>query len=158
MKRFAWLWGTLLGAVLFPLLMVACSYIVSNYLPRPVVVGTTISVGPFSPSIFWSYLSKITREFGLWSGGLSYCGVLLWTGKRSLKWRLLSMGVGTGTVSYLVWKLWKYGHAFSLGRADLDSWVHYVYVATLAPLLLAALLLVFLALLMRSSPTSSTKS
>jgi hypothetical protein len=155
MKRFAWLWGALLGFVLFPLLMIACTYIVSNYLPRPAPVGTTIIVAPPSSSILLPYLSKIARDFGMWSAGLGCCGAMLWTGKRSLQWRLLSTLVATGTVSFL-W--WDYQHLYSIGRADLDRWIRYVHGATLAPLLLGALLLAFLALVMRSSPISPTES
>ncbi|BCM88424.1 hypothetical protein IAD21_00255 [Abditibacteriota bacterium] len=147
MKRFAWLWGALLGAVLFPVLMVACNDIVASHLPLP--SGATLSPANL-PSLLQG-VSIITRHYGGWGAGVGCCGAMLWIGNRSLKWRLLSIGVGIGAVSYLFWQLWTNWHLYSIGSINPTMWAQCVYAATSAPLILGALLLLFFALLLRSS-------
>jgi hypothetical protein len=154
LKRFAWLWGALLGAVLFPAMMEVCYYCFENYLPHPRRLFPTPLIS-FSTAVH--YLPTIVRIFGPWGAGVGCCGAMLRTGHRSLKWRLLSIGVATGTMGYLLRALWNYFQTFTVGQSDYNIWTRCVYTAAFAPLLLGASLLLFFALLMRSSPTSATK-
>ncbi|RYG54119.1 hypothetical protein EON80_32050 [bacterium] len=144
MKRFAWLWGSLLGIILFPLLMIACNYGV----PRLPIFPPVVTVGSFSLSLFLQALAYLTGHSAFLGGGLGCCGAMLWAGKRSLKWRLLSIGVGTGVMSYLLWRVWTfYGSLPSSGKGN-SSYLFF-YTTTWVPLMLAALLLIFFGLLMR---------
>jgi hypothetical protein len=149
MKRFAWLWGALLGVVLLPLLVIACYYVIARVLPVP----PRATIGLFSLSSLLQVLLHIAAHDGVWYGGLGCCGAMLWVGNRSLKWRLLSTLVGTGTMSYVLWNFW----GFWRSSTPKNSSYLPFYVATIAPVTFASLLLVFFALLMRSSPTAATK-
>jgi hypothetical protein len=147
MKRFAWLWGTLLGAILLPVLMTACSYGAASYLAFSSGVIT-------KPSNLFSLLyglSTSTIYSRVWDGALGCCGAMLWTGHRSLSWRLLSIGVGIGATAYPLRDLWKYWHwPYGTGIGDPYRWLRLVYVANCTPLALASLLLLFFAILLRS--------
>jgi hypothetical protein len=145
MKRFAWLWGALLGAVLSPSLMVG-SYMAT----RQFLIGAPLV--HWSLSVLLPALSMIMRQYAGWGGALGCCGVMLWTGQRSSK------GIGLGTMGYVLWQFWKAWDSFFIGSVNFQRMVRYLSLATCIPLVLATLLLVFFALLMRSSPPSETKS
>lgn len=141
MKRFSWLWGALLGAVLLPFLMLVSCATVARL------------IFPFRLSISLEILLYQIKTDGLWGAGLGLCSALLWTGHRSLHWRLLSLFIGAGTSLHYLWYIWLDWHGNSvLNTPDFTNRLRWVYTATNAPLLLVALTLIFFALLTRSCP------
>ena len=146
-KRFAWLWGALLGAVLLPFLMLVSCAIVARL------------IFPFRLSISLEMLFYQIKTDGLWGAGLGLCGTLLWTGHRSLYWRLPSLLMGAGIALHYLWYIWLQWHGNSvLNTPSFTNRLHWVYTATHAPLLVAALALIFFALLLRPRPAASNQT
>ncbi|RYX83803.1 hypothetical protein EON83_12695 [bacterium] len=125
MKRFAWLWGSLLGVVILPLLAEICSSVTYYYLPHSHFSLSHRSV-EFSYFNSLQNLVKITRYDGVCDAGIGCCGAMLCVGYRTWKWRLPSILGGLGTMSYLSWDLWEYWHCYVGAAIDWDRWNHWV--------------------------------
>lgn len=153
MKRLTWLWGSLLGAVLLPFLMVVSYAIVAHLMPTP----PSVSLVTFTLSNSMQALPRNIVIYGPCGAVLGLCSGLLWMGARSLLWRLLCILCGVGTASYGLrdcWMRWSsfYPPATFVVPSIFTNFVRAINVAFLAPMILAALALVFFPLLLRPRP------
>ena len=100
MKRFAWLWGGVAGAIVLPIAMWACLWIWMHFNTAPAL----------APLISLLLRNAIIRD-GLFIGaGLGALSASLMFGRRTLGIRTLSAGAGASVAAFFCQWIWRTFH------------------------------------------------